>query len=130
MTAGLVAMQLYDEAAVERLNELGELARRRIQEAIVRTGIKACVTGAGSMFRVHFKEQPPVEYRSAYQDVEEAARVKFLVDYLYDHGFMMINTCSAVLSTPMTENEIDQLADTIETGFHILKKGSGAFFGV
>jgi hypothetical protein len=32
----------------------------------------------------------------------------------------MINTCSAVLSTPMTELEIDRLAETMLAGFRQL----------
>ena len=30
---------------------------------------------------------------------------------------MMINTCSATLSTPMTEAEIDELIEAMRTGF-------------
>ncbi|MFM1805431.1 MAG: hypothetical protein RL136_2310, partial [Planctomycetota bacterium] len=36
---------------------------------------------------------------------------------LFDEGFMMINTCSATLSTPMGEAEIDALVAAMESGF-------------
>ena len=121
MTAGLVAMELFDEAAVIRLNQLATLAKERINEAITSTGIKACVTGAGSMLRVHLKEVPPTNYRSAYCNTEESHALKLLLDYLYDHGLMMINTCSAALSTALSENEIDQLAETLQGGFNKIK---------
>jgi len=68
------------------------------------------------MFRVHLKPQAPIEYRTNYQDADETGLIKRLVDYLYDHGFMMINTCSGALSTAITEAEIDQLAETMEAG--------------
>ena len=55
MTAGHVSMELFDPAAVERLNRLGDYARQKISQAIAAAGAEACVTGAGSMFRVHLK---------------------------------------------------------------------------
>ena len=53
MTAGRVAMELFDREAVDRLNQLGDYSRLKISEAIESVGANACVTGAGSMFRVH-----------------------------------------------------------------------------
>ncbi|MFT5300956.1 MAG: glutamate-1-semialdehyde 2,1-aminomutase [Mariniblastus sp.] len=121
MTAGRVAMELFDHSAVESLNRLGEYARTRITEAIHSGGVAACVTGAGSMFRVHLKPEPPTEYRSAYQSPEEAKQIAFLVNFLYDRGFMMINTCSAALSTVLGESEVDQMVEVLHDGFLALK---------
>lgn len=122
MTAGRVAMELFDREAVERLNRLGDETRQKISQAISAAHLDACVTGAGSMFRLHLKPEPPIEYRSAFQNADEVNRIAFLVNYLYDHGFMMINTCSGALSTAMSSKEIDQLAETLESGFRALKK--------
>jgi len=116
MTAGRVAMEYFDKAAVTEINRLGEYTRQQLSAAIKSAGVKACVTGAGSLFRVHLKEHPPVEYRTAYQDADEAQQIARLVDYLYKNGFMVINTCSGALSTAITESEIDQLAATLEAG--------------
>ena len=117
MTAGLTSMKLFDAKAVERLNALALRAVHGIEEAIAETGAKACVTGAGSMFRIHMKEQSPKNYREAYLNPEEAAKLKVLLDHLYDEGFLMINTCSAALSTPMTESDIDALVSAVKSGF-------------
>jgi glutamate-1-semialdehyde 2,1-aminomutase len=116
MTAGLVAMELFDPAAVERLNGLAARAMRGIEAAIERTGAVACVTGTGSMFRVHMKARPPRNYREAYLEPDEKRRLAIMLDHLFDAGFVMINTCSATLSTPMTEVEIDALVDAIAGG--------------
>ena len=121
MTAGRVAMELFDEAAVAKVNQLGDYARKEIAAAIASTKTTACVTGAGSMFRVHLKADPPVEYRSAWQDAEEVRNIKFLIDHLYDNGFMMINTCSAALSTVLGEAEVDQMVEVLAQGFEKLK---------
>ena len=117
MTAGRVAMELFDKTAVDELNGLGKYARDKISEAIRQIGVAACVAGAGSMFRIHFKPEPPVEYRSAYQTPEESAKIAFLCKHLYDNGFILINTCTAALSTALTETEIDQMVDVLKDGF-------------
>ena len=117
MTAGLTAMELYDEAAVAHLNVLGERTRSGIEDAIRKTGIDACVTGGGSMLRVHLKPSPPRDYRAAYPTPEEGRRLTLLLDHLFEQGFMMINTCSVALSTVMGNEEIDALVAAMESGF-------------
>jgi glutamate-1-semialdehyde 2,1-aminomutase len=103
MTAGLAAMELYDEAAVAHVNALALRARTGIDDAIGKTGIDACVTGGGSMLRVHLKPSAPHNYREAYTTPEESRRMALLLDHLFEQGMMMINTCSVALSTVMGE---------------------------
>ena len=113
MVAGHTAMGLFDQEAVDRLNALGTLARERITEAIHLADIEACVTGGGSMFRLHLKPDPPTDYRSNYMGPAGTRRLKILLDYVFDHGIMMINTASGALSTAMTEAEIDILSEVM-----------------
>lgn len=117
MTAGLTAMELFDRPAVERVNALAEQAIDGIEAAIARTGVRACVTGGGSMFRVHLKERPPKDYREAFLTAEETKTLGLLLDHLLDEGFLMINTCSATISTAMSETEIESLVAAMESGF-------------
>ena len=117
MTAGLVAMQMFDPEAVDVLNSLALRAVEGVRRAITDTGIDACITGGGSMFRVHLKAEPPRNHREAFATPEEARRLGALLDHLFDSGFMMINTCSATLSTAMGEAEIDALVDAFAEGF-------------
>ncbi len=125
MTAGLTALELFDEAAVEQVNRLASRARQGIEEAIRCTGIRACVTGGGSLFRVHFKESPPTNYREAFATPEEGRQLTQLLDHLFDRGFLMINTCTAALSTVMGEAEIDALVSALESGFGKLRNAFG-----
>jgi glutamate-1-semialdehyde 2,1-aminomutase len=122
MTAGHAAMRLFDRDAVARLNDLGERCRRQIAEAIAASGYPACVTGAGSLFRIHMTAEPPVSYRHAYVDPGRARLVKALLDHAFEHGVMLINTCSGALSTAMTAREVDQLSDVLLSGFRKLKE--------
>ena len=117
MTAGLTAMRLFDEKAVNYVNALGDLARKEITHTIEKVGIKACVTGAGSMFRIHLKEAAPSNYRQSYANEDEAKGLKLLLSHLFEQGLMMINTCSAMLSTAMTEKEIMILVEHLSSGF-------------
>jgi len=124
MTAGLVTMELYDEDAVARVNSLAERAVEGINRAIEETGAIACVTGRGSMFRVHMKDHPPGNYREAFVTPEESRRLNLLLDHLFDAGFIMINTCSATTSTAMGEEEIDALIDAFAEGLEKLRTSS------
>ena len=121
MVAGLTAMRRFDEAAVARLNGLQARAVTGIREAIERTGVTACVTGGGSLFRVHFKADEPRNYREAFQGPDELAQLKLMLDHLFDGGAMMINTCAGALSTAMGEAEIDELVGLMESGFEKLR---------
>ena len=113
MTAGSVAIEHFDRASVARLNRLGDLARSRIREAIEVADVPACVTGAGSLFRIHMRSQPPRDYRSGFPTREEKEALRRFVDGLYDEGIVIIHTGTGALSTAMTEVEIDRLADAV-----------------
>lgn len=116
-TAGLAAMQLYNKPAVARLNALADRARAGIEQAIADTGVTACVTGYGSMFRVHLKATPPANFREAYQSPEESRRLKMLLEHLFQNGLILINSGTSTLSTPMTEAEVDSLVGAFRSGF-------------
>ena len=121
MTAGLAAMMLFDRDAVTKLNKLGDRARKQIGEAIQTADIPACITGAGSIFRIHFKPQPPANYRDAFTTADESRWAKALIDHAFDNGVILIGTCSGTLSTPMTGKEIDRLTDVLLEGFRKIK---------
>ncbi|WP_299493061.1 aspartate aminotransferase family protein [uncultured Shewanella sp.] len=122
MVAGLTAMTLFDEVAIDRLNTLGQFAREQLTHTIETLGIKACVTGTGSMFRLHFHAQAPLNYRQAYNNTIQGQATQFLLNYLFDNGIMMINTCTAMLSTPMTKKEIIYLVEQVTLGLSLLLK--------
>lgn len=122
MTAGLVSMALFDKTAVANINRLADIARTNILEAIRVADIPACVTGGGSMFRVHMKAEIPTTYRAAYMTPKESKIIQALLDHLFDNGIIMINTCSGTLSTAMTEKEIEILTETLLVGFRKIKK--------
>ena len=121
MTAGRIAMELFDPPAIDRLNRLGEQARASIREAIKVADVPACVTGTGSMFRIHMKPNPPTNYRENYDRPGEAALRKDFLDFALANGILLVGTCTGMLSTPMTGKEIDQLAEVVAGAFKLIK---------
>ena len=68
------------------------------------------------MFRIHLKErpQPPIAMRLLALDEQKC--VSALLDHFFNNGLIMIETCSGLLSTPMTQSEIDQLCQVTLDG--------------
>lgn len=122
MVAGLKSMELFDRQAVEKLNALADKAKVQIGEAITLADVPACVSGSGSMFRVHLKPEVPTAYRQAYIGADEKRLLAILLNHLFDNGIMMINTCSFTLSTVMTEKEIGILADAMLGGLEKVRE--------
>ena len=122
MTAGRIAMELFDKTAVNELNALTQQAIAQIKEAIKIADVPVSVTGAGSMFRVHLKQIPPNTYREAYQTKEVKALLNEMLDYLfYEENLMMINTLACMFSTALTQKEIDILSNAFLNMFKRFK---------
>jgi len=122
MTAGYTAMQYFDKQAVKQLNALTNKAVSQIREVIKLVDVPVSVTGAGSMFRMHLRATPPATYREAYQNEEAKALIKELLDFMYNkENILMINTFSCMLSTVMTQKEIDRLTEGLHRAFKALK---------
>ncbi len=121
-TAGRVAMELFDEKAVRSLNAFAMKARKQIEEVIKIADVPACLTGAGSMFKLHLQEKPPNVYRDAYQNKETKAIVDELLDYLFlKENIVMINTLACMFSTTLTQANVDQLSEALLRGLQLVK---------
>jgi len=122
MTAGRVAMELFDNNAVAKLNYITQLAIEQIREAVKIADVPVSITGAGSMFRIHLRQSPPTTYREAYQSKEITALIDRLLDYLLiNEKIIMINTCSCMFSTVISQKEVDRLTEGLLNGFNIIK---------
>lgn len=120
MTAGLVAMQAFDCEAVDALNRLAVYAHTALRAAIEVAGVPCCVTGRGSMFKLHFRHQAPTTYREAYVTPHEGELVEKFLNLMFDEGIILINSCSATLSTPMTAATVDRLAESVAKALKVL----------
>ena len=122
MTAGKVAMDLYDKEAVNKINAVTKQAIAQLEEAIRIADVPLSITGAGSMFRIHLRPEVPTTYREAYQNAEQKAVINKLLDYLfYEEKIMMINTLACMFSTVTGQKEVDRLAEGMLNAFKTLK---------
>ena len=121
-TAGRIAMEKYDEQAVLKLNALTMTARHQIEEAIKIADVPVSISGAGSMFRLHLLEKPPMYYREAFQTKQSKFIINELIDYLFHaENIIMINTCSCMFATTLTQKNVDQLSEALLNGFKLIK---------
>jgi glutamate-1-semialdehyde 2,1-aminomutase len=116
MTAGRVALEMMTAEEFERVNQLGERARKALAEAVAVAGAPARVTGIGSLAMLHLHEREVVDYRSYFRRPEERALHEQLHRYLINHGIVTSQLGLASVSTPMRELEIDRLAETVLAG--------------
>ena len=114
MVAGLVSMQAMTPAAYEHLEALGELVRRKLIAAIEKFKAPFSVTGAASLFRIHAKSIPPREYREAYPTPKEESVLKHMWRFFQAAGINLPHGAAASLSTPMTNSDIEMIAETFE----------------
>ena len=122
MTAGYKAMEFFDSEAVQKLNALTQKAINQIHEVIKLVDVPVSITGAGSMFRMQLRSTPPNTYRETYQTKEVNDVIKELLDFMYcKENILMINTFSCMLSTVMTQKEIDKLTEGLLNAFKALK---------
>jgi glutamate-1-semialdehyde 2,1-aminomutase len=126
MAAGIASMELLTEEAFSQLEALGDLARRRIEEAFAAAGVPGRVTGLGSLLRIHCTGKPMHDYRSFYPSPDEARMLDWLMTWLLNNGFLMTRMGTAAISTANTAEEIELMAATLHEGLEAYKRQSAA----
>lgn len=104
MVAGKATLDAYDEAAVSRLNALGDAFREATNAAFRAAGLEAQLTGMGGLFRLHLTGRVLRDFRDITPTPggEALARVQAA---LLASGVLVTPNVSGALSTPMTEAE-------------------------
>jgi glutamate-1-semialdehyde 2,1-aminomutase len=113
MRCGLAALDLLDADTFARLDRQGDRLRAAIDEAFVAAGLQGHATGMGSLLKIHLAARPVRDYRSAYLEPEAARRLKALIVRLLNEGVIVAPNGLMALSTPMTDDDIEQIADAI-----------------
>src|SRR5437762_6058627 len=113
MAAGLAAMTELTPDVYEALNRKGARVSEELAEVFASHDVAVQVNSAGSMFALHFTDQPVVDYRSMAAADKKKTRDLFLG--LVNHGVLMAPRAMGALSTPMGEDEIQEFVDAVDT---------------
>jgi glutamate-1-semialdehyde 2,1-aminomutase len=117
MRAGLATLRDLSPAAYDHLNQWGSDFRLRLQALGERYGVPIQVTGAGSLFGIHWSAEAVTDYRSAAR-ANKSLSYKFFLHAL-NNGIFFTTRGGGCLSMPMTDTERGTFLDVLE-GF--LKK--------
>jgi glutamate-1-semialdehyde 2,1-aminomutase len=117
MRAGLATLQDLDPTAYDHLNHRGGDFRLRVQTLCDRYQVPVQVTGAGSLFGIHWSAEPVTDYRSSAR-ANKSLSYKFFLHAL-NNGVFFTTRGGGCLSIPMTDTEMGAFLDVLE-GF--LKK--------
>jgi glutamate-1-semialdehyde 2,1-aminomutase len=124
MVAGIAAMKLLTADAIERIDALGERARRQLADAFRIAPFPGSVTGKGSLFRLHMSSGTFVDYRSSYQSPAQKKAMNELFEYLLAHGILVNPQGMGSISTVMDQRDVDQLSEQVLAGLRdIIKRG-------
>jgi glutamate-1-semialdehyde 2,1-aminomutase len=107
--AGEAVLRALTPAVYARLADLGESLRTRLRAALASTGVATQVTGAASLFGVHFTSRPIRNYRDVVAADAQMTRAVFTG--LLNDGVLLQTSCAGSLGVMTTEKEIDTLVD-------------------
>ncbi|MEE9437194.1 MAG: aspartate aminotransferase family protein [Candidatus Adiutricales bacterium] len=120
--AGIIALKKFDQAAVDKVNRLGERMKEGLGRALKNVGLTGRVTGIGSLLQVHFGDK---EIGSAVDSVMGIVNSKEMQRFLHlemiNRGIFSAGRGMFVISTPMTEKEIDRAVEAFEGSLETLK---------
>jgi len=116
MAAGAAAMKLFDKAAFDRLSMLGDRLRAGLREAVKIARVPGTVGGNTSMTSLFHVDTNAQTYRdlvaSRRSNAQAGVRADKFFRYMLNHGVLMGAPGLFVLSTAVTEDEIDHTIDT------------------
>src|SRR2546427_5490522 len=112
MARGLAAMTELTPDVYEALNRKGARVSEQLAEVFASHDVAVQVNSAGSLFALHFTDQPVVDYRSMAAADKKKTRDLFLG--LVNHGVLMAPRAMGALSTPMGEDDVQEFIDAVD----------------
>ncbi len=108
MTAGVAAMNLLDQASIDRINDLGDRLAADINAIFGSMGIRAQCLGYGSLQQIQWTDAPVISLRHAARAGQGIGRLRELLHLeLLNRGVYTSNRGMFCISTPMNDAEID-----------------------
>ncbi|MHA1345754.1 MAG: aminotransferase class III-fold pyridoxal phosphate-dependent enzyme [Candidatus Heimdallarchaeaceae archaeon] len=112
MIAGKTAMELYNEAEVERMTKLGDRLKEGLRKVLDELEIKGQVSGLQSLVYVYLFNEPVVNGRqTVFKLIPTLNFSKYLTLALAINGIYAVSRgiTAFILSTPMDEKVVDEI---------------------
>lgn len=119
MAAGIASMELLNDDAIKKLEQLGYLMYQEIQNIINELNIPISVTHAGSLLNIHFIPNAPDCFEDLLNENKNLYKLYHLE--MLNRGIFTAPRGTIVLSTVMTENDVQNFASAFYETMLILK---------
>jgi len=118
----LAALNALDQAAIDRINTLGERLNAGFSNVFKEAGVRGQVSGIGSLNQIHWGDDALCNARDAARAIAGADELPGLVHLeLMNRGIYSAKRGMFVISTPMSELEIDTTIDAFKGTLDMLK---------
>jgi glutamate-1-semialdehyde 2,1-aminomutase len=122
MAAGIAALNNYDRKTVDHINALGDRLRDGFNRAFKEKGIKGQCTGLGSLNQVHWRDGDILAARDTVVGIMGSGDLQRLLHLeLLNRGVFSAPRGMFVISTPMTEREVDSAIEAFGACLEVLK---------
>src|SRR5262245_50323842 len=111
MVAGETTMKQLTTEVYQRLSHLGNLLRQKLRTVFDELQVPAQITGAASLFGIHFTANEVTDYRSALLGNSEMKSSLFMG--LLNEGVLLQTSCAGALNILTNESEVDTLVEAI-----------------
>ena len=107
LVAGLETMKHLTPDVYSRLNALGDMLRQKLRSVFAEYEIPVIVSGIGSFFGVHFRDEPIKDYRSTLASDKVLGRTLFMG--LLNEGVLLQSQTAGSLNVLTKESDIDHV---------------------
>jgi glutamate-1-semialdehyde 2,1-aminomutase len=114
MRAGLAAMRALTSEALRHLDDIGDRLRDATNAALRKHRLAGTCVGLGSLFKVHFTDNPISDYRSIYPTPAERKKLDAFHKGLLNRGVLSANYGLFALSTPMGTTDAENILLAID----------------
>lgn len=122
MAAGRASLELLDQAAIGRINTLGEALARGMADAFVEAGIVGSTTVAGSLVQLHWRTGPILNMDDVSAGFIAAGELPYLAHLeMMNRGVYAAARGEYNISTAMVQRDIDRAVETFSNVLHELK---------
>lgn len=118
MIAGITTLDILKDGEVhKKIDKLGEKMSKGLREIIEQESALASVTGHGSSFAIHFRDNAPTNARESANYDHVASRAFFIHMLENKIAFMTPSICHAWVCEPHTSVDVDEFLVSAENFF-------------